>query len=129
LNVSDAHTFPLHHLARHATAVIDLLGATIQPGGWIPGDRVSAVISPDDPSYRLLPTPGLLAALVRHPDATPDLDMFRACALALAAATPPRRLVPDIDDPHLAEAIASAVHQVLAHRASSGHQGPPDTTN
>lgn len=128
-NASDAHTFPLHHLARHATAMIDLLGATAQPGGWVPGDHRSAVISPADPSYRLLPTPGLLAALVRHRDAMPDLDVFRACALALAAATPPGRLVPDIDDPHLAETIAAAVKLVLAQRASSGHQGPPHTTH
>lgn len=114
-NPSDAHAFPLHNLARYATTVIDLLGAT-QAAGWMPGDHSTSVISPDDPSYRLLPAPGLCAALVHHPDATLDLDVSRACALALAVATPPGHLVADLDDPHLTEAIASPVLRVLARR-------------
>jgi len=122
---SDAHAFPLHLLTRHATAVIDLLGATTQPAGWVPGGHWSSVLTPDDPGYRLLPAPGLLAALVHYPDATLDLDVFRACALALTAATPPGKPVPEIDDPHLTEMIASAVFGVLAQRASSR---PPQTT-
>jgi hypothetical protein len=32
-NASDGHVFPLRHLARHATVMIDLLGATTRPGG------------------------------------------------------------------------------------------------
>lgn len=81
-----------------------------------------------DPSYRLLPAPGLCAALVRYPDAEVDLDVSRACALALAAATPPNQPVPELDGPHLAEAIASRVLRVLAQRASSGKAKPPHTT-
>lgn len=126
-NASDAHAFPLHHLARHATAMIDLLGATALPGGWAPGDHRSAVLSPTDPTYRLLPTLGLIAALVRHRDARPDINMFRSCALSLAAVTPPGRLVPDVNDPHLADTVASAVARTVGHRASSSHQGPPHT--
>jgi hypothetical protein len=124
-HASDAHAFPLRHLARHATAVIDLLGTTKPPTGWIPGDRWSGVISPDDPTYRLLPVPGVCTALVRHPDATLDLDVFRACALAMAVTTPPGDLVPDLDNPHLTEAIASPVLRVLARRPSTRAPRPP----
>lgn len=119
-NASDSHAFPLHHLASHATAVIDLVGATTRPARWIPGHRASTVLRPDDPSYRLLPAPGLFAALVHYPHAAPDVDVFQACALALAAATPRDHLVPDIDDRHLTEPIASAVLRILAQRTLSG---------
>jgi hypothetical protein len=85
------------------------------------------VISPDDPSYRLLPVPGLFAALARQPDAVLGLDVFQACAKAMASATPPGRLVPDIDDPHLTEAISSAVRRAFPRRAPSGRQGSPHT--
>lgn len=126
-NASDAHAFPLRHLAQHATAVIDLLGATRQPTGWSPGDHRSSVISSDDPIYRLLPVPGLCTALVRRRDATLDLDVLRACALAVAVATPPGNLVPDLDDPHLTEAIATPVLRILARRPSSRSPRPPHT--
>lgn len=127
-NASDGRAFPLHHLARHANAVIDLLGATAPAAGWVPGDRWSNVISPDDPGYRLLPAPGLFAALAHYPDATVDLDVLRACAMAMTAATPPGRPVPEMDDPHLTEAIVSAVFRVLAQRTSSGAHRPPYPT-
>jgi malate dehydrogenase (oxaloacetate-decarboxylating) len=105
--------------------VIDLRDTTTTRGGWIPGDHQTSVISPDDPGYRLLPAPGLCVALVRHPDASLDLDVFRACALALAAATPPGHLVPDLDDRHLTHAIASPVLRVLARRPPSRSPRPP----
>lgn len=127
-NAPDARAFPLRHLVQRATAVIDLLGTTMQPTGWIPGDRRSSVISPDDPSYRLLPAPGLCTALVHQPDATLDLDVFRACAMALVLATPSGCLVPDLDDPYLTKAIAYPVLRVLARRPSSHSPRPPHPT-
>jgi malate dehydrogenase (oxaloacetate-decarboxylating) len=127
-NASDAHAFPLYHLVHHATAVIDLLGATTKPSGWTPGDSWSSVVSPDDPGYRLLPAPGLFAGLVRYPGAALDLDVFRMCALTLTAATPSGELVPEMDDPHLTEVISSAVLRVLSQRKLSGYQRPPRTT-
>jgi malate dehydrogenase (oxaloacetate-decarboxylating) len=127
-NASDAHAFPLRHLASHATAVIDLVGGTSQPSGRVPADGWSSVVSPD-PGYRLLPAAGLLAALAHYPHAALDLDVFRVCALALASAAPPGESVPDIDDPHLTDAIASAVLRVLAQRALSGLRRPPYRTS
>lgn len=127
-DASDAHAFPLRNLAQHATAMIDLLGATTRPGGWAPGDQRSSVISPEDPSYRLLPVPGLCAALLHYPDASLDIDVSRACALALAVQAPPGQLVPDLDDPRLAEAIARPVRRVLARRPSAQSPRPPHTT-
>ena len=127
-NASDAHAFPLYHLVSHATAVIDLLGATSKSSGRMPGEGWSSVVSPDDPSYRLLPAAGLFAALVRSPDATVDLDVFRVCALTVAAATSPGHLVPELDDPRLTAAIASAVFRALAQRAPSGSNRMPYPT-
>jgi malic enzyme len=120
-NASDALAFPLHHLAGHATAVVDLIGATARSGD----DQWSTVIGPDDPGYRSLPAPGLFAALVHYPNATLDLDVLRACVLALVAATPRGRPVPETDDPHLAETIASAVLRVLAQRTSASRPDVP----
>ena len=83
------------------------------------------MISPNDPSYRLLPAPGLVGALVHFPDAALDLDVFRACALTLTAATPPGHPVPEIDDPHLTEVITYAVLRVLAQRTSPSRPDLP----
>jgi len=109
-NAADAAVFPLHGLARHADAVIDLLGAE--------HGRAPAVLSPE-PGYRLLAAPGLLAALARYPAAVLDFDVLRACALSLAAATGRDQLVPDLDDPDLAGEISSGVLRALAHRTTS----------
>ncbi|HVV21274.1 MAG TPA: hypothetical protein VHF06_17685 [Pseudonocardiaceae bacterium] len=110
----DAHAFPVRDLAGHATAVVDLTG-TVEPPDRQPG--WPAVITPDDAGmFRMLPAPGLMRALAGHQDATLDVDVSRAAALALAAATPPDRPIPDPADPDLAEAIGVAVLRVLARR-------------
>lgn len=120
-NASDAHVFPLRHIARQATAVIDLIGATAGRAGWVSEDRATAVISADDPRCRLLPAPGLFAALRHYPNATVDVDVFLACVMGLVAATPLGLPVPELDDPYLAEVITSAVLRVLAGRAGQSH--------
>src|SRR6185436_19452365 len=91
-NPADAFTFPLRRVAEGADAVINLVGG----GGrfaW-PRHAAPAVIVPDpgrDPSLAL---PGLVLALTRHPGARLTVEIQHACALALAAATPPGEQLP-----------------------------------
>jgi hypothetical protein len=120
-NQRDARAFPLHHLARYATAVIDLLGATAGIGAASDWEG-PIVISPNHPGYRLLPVPGLLHALASHPGASLDVDVSWASAHALASATPPDRLVPDMADSAPARAVTSAALRMLAERFSTRPQ-------
>ena len=119
-NDSDAAGCGLTRFAYGADAVIDLIGRT--PHLPVFGHIQPIVISPDTHSYGHLAVPGLLTAILRHPERT--VDLYYRCALALVAATPPHRLLPD---PDLVENIASAAGQVLHrhHHSTATTPGRP----
>lgn len=94
-NQVDAPEFPLHRIARSAHAVVDLLGGTQEA---VDGRVRRPVIGPDDPSCRLVAIPGLLTAIVHALEPVLDTTLYRACAVALAASTPPGKLLPDLTD-------------------------------
>ena len=79
-------------------------------------------------SRRHLAVLGLLTAILLHPERTVDrYYRYYRCALALVAATPPHRLLPDGPDPDLVENIASAAGQVLHrhHHSTATTPGRP----
>lgn len=112
-NPADALAFPLRRVAAEADAVINLVGG----GGryaW-PRHGIPAVIVPDPARDPMLAAPGLLQVLARHPAAKLTLDVHHACALALAAATPPGDQLPRRPDQSLTRRIAdAALHTALA---------------
>ncbi|MFJ8962708.1 hypothetical protein ACIRG5_25280 [Lentzea sp. NPDC102401] len=110
-NPSDALVFPLRRIAADADVVINLVGG----GGrfaW-PRHAVPAVIVPDTGRDPLLALPGLLQTLVRHPDTRLTVEMQHACALALAAATPPGNQLPRQADHALVTQVADAATTAL----------------
>ncbi|AHH98816.1 hypothetical protein GCM10010174_66670 [Kutzneria viridogrisea] len=113
-NKADAHAFPLYHVARGADAVVDLLGGTRELAEVAEHSR-RTVIAPDNPASHLLALPGLLTALVQTPEPVLDVALYRVCALALAASTPPGRLLPDLTDPAVTDNIAHAATHTLQH--------------
>jgi hypothetical protein len=66
------------------------------------------IITPDQTSWALLVLPGLLRAAATALDPKFDIAGYHACALALVAATPPDRLLPDPRDPALTNTIEQA---------------------
>jgi hypothetical protein len=63
-----------------------------------------------------LALPGLLTATVGSPRPWLDIDIHRACVLALVTVTPPGTLLPE-SDPSLTDLVASAVIRVLKDHA------------
>lgn len=120
-NQADAIGYPLATAAWRASAVVDLLGAASTLTPAFGEDVPVPVIALDDPVARLLAVPGLLRA-IRHTaaagvwaDPLYHLDLHYACARALAALTPVDRLLPEMADPDLCEAVARAATDVLQH--------------
>lgn len=112
-NEADAATFPLPAVARDATAVVDLVGAT----GSLPPTEVPVLVP--DPVGHLLALPGVLRALRETPaagfaaDPLYRLDVHRACACALVSLTPVDRVLPDLADPDLTDTVARAATEAL----------------
>lgn len=113
-NEADAHNFPLYRVARRADVVVDLLGGARERAEIAEGSR-RAVIGSDDPGCHLLALPGLLTAVVRTPEPVLDVALYRVCALALAACTPPGQLVPTLGDPAVTDHVARAATHTLHH--------------
>lgn len=90
----DAVTFPLRWITRHAEAVVDLLGCTRELAEMT-SDHPELVIITPDRSWALLALPGLLRAVTTVQDHRIDIAGYHACAVALVAATPPDRQLPD----------------------------------
>jgi hypothetical protein len=110
-NPADALAFPLRRIAADADAVINLVGG----GGrfaW-PRHSAPAVIVPDTARDPLLALPALLQVLAQHPQARLTSEVQHACAVALAAATPPGEQLPRRPDHHLTRQIADAATQAL----------------
>lgn len=110
-NPADAFAFPLRRVAAGADAVINLVGG----GGRFAWPRLTspAVIVPDPGRDPLLALPGLARAFARHPGARLTVEIQHACALALAAATPPGEQLPRRPDHTLVEQIADATTRAL----------------
>jgi malate dehydrogenase (oxaloacetate-decarboxylating) len=104
----DAPTFPLRWITRNADAVVDLLGCTRELAEAASDHPELIVITPDQTSWTLLALPGLLRAAATAQDPTFDIAGYHACALALVAATPPGRLLPDPRDPALISTVEQA---------------------
>lgn len=124
-NPADRTGFPLRWVTEHADVLIDLIGGA-QDIARAAADRPHlAVIAADGPTAPLLPVPGLLLALASAGSPALTLDVYLAGALALAAATPPDRRLPDLSDPHLTRAVADPVIHLLDHPGSSAHRSSP----
>lgn len=91
----DAITFPLRIITQNAEAVIDLLGCTRELAEAAEDHPELIIITPDKTSWALLALPGLLHAVTTAQHPRVGVEDCHACALALAAATPPDRLLPD----------------------------------
>ncbi|HXT43726.1 MAG TPA: hypothetical protein VN748_06365 [Pseudonocardiaceae bacterium] len=104
----DAPTFPLRWITRNADAVVDLLGCTRELAEAASDHPELIVITPDQTSWSLLALPGLLRAAATAQDPKFDIASYHACALALVAATPPGRLLPDPRDPALISTVEQA---------------------
>lgn len=83
---SDAPVFPLHNILFGANAVIDLVGG-------LPSDEAGrrsgiAVIRSSDATSAPYAAAGLLRAAVNTPGLSFDIEIYRACSLALAAIPP-----------------------------------------
>ncbi|MET9263950.1 hypothetical protein [Amycolatopsis sp. NPDC004079] len=104
----DAAGFPLPEVARNATAVVDVVG---EFGG--------SALMPPDRCARLLPLPGLFAALRRGlgvSDPMDQLDVHRACAHALTTLAPVDRPLPELSDPDLATRVLDAITETARKR-------------
>ena len=76
--------------------------------------------------------PGLFRGVLGHHRATLDEEVFIAAGHALADLTTspsPQRLLPDIFDPRVVDAVADAVQATLSHRSIPPPAGAVDTTN
>ena len=131
-NLADRTGFPLPVVARDADALIDLLGGASDITRAAANRPHLAVIAPDEPDDHLLAVPGLLRALAASAHPTLTLEVYLRCALALAAATPPGRLLPELTDAGLTAAVADAVTRELDHpthpRAVHRGRRHPDQT-
>jgi malate dehydrogenase (oxaloacetate-decarboxylating) len=105
-NRADALAFPLHAVAADAGAVIDLIGAT-DP------DLEPPVITPNREGDTTLALPGLLQAVADAPSARLDIEVHRACVLALVMATPPTAVLPQGPTRELTERVAGAAATAL----------------
>lgn len=110
-NKSDEQWFPLRRAVRDADVVLDLLRdpelarlAPDRPAGSILGVGVAHGLS--------VVAAGMLRALADYPPGTVSIgiEQYCDCAQAAAVATRPRPWRP-LRDPHIAHAVAAALHQ------------------
>jgi hypothetical protein len=104
----DADTFPLRGITHNAEAIVDLVDCTRELAEAASDRLELVIIIPDQTSWVLLVLPGLLRAAATALDPKFDIAGYHACALALVAATPPDRLLPDPRDPALTNTIEQA---------------------
>jgi hypothetical protein len=104
----DATTFPLRWITRNATAVIDLLGCTRELAEATSDHPELITITPDKTSWALLALPALLPAVMTAQDPKIGVEDYHTCALALAATTPPDRLLPNPIQPALTSPVEQA---------------------
>ena len=107
-NRAHARTLPLRRVARDADVILDLLHGDPSLAELALDRPEGSVLTLCPPNSQFLAAPGLLRALAERPITPVELgiDTYRACALALAAATPPRRRLPDLLHDQTADAIA-----------------------
>jgi hypothetical protein len=110
----DATTFPLRGITRNATAVIDLLGCTRELAEATSDHPELITITPDKTSWAVLALPDLLPAVMTTQDPKIGVEDYHTCALALAATTPPERLLPNPIQPALASPVEQAGARVPA---------------
>jgi hypothetical protein len=118
----DAGRFPLHRIAGNAEVVIDLLGCGRELAAAAGVHPQLIILTPDPASWALLALPGLLRAVAAAEHPRLDLGVYSACALALALATPPGRVLPDPADPAPAGAVERAAARAL--RCARPRPGP-----
>ncbi|MGH4000153.1 MAG: hypothetical protein ACRDTJ_22150, partial [Pseudonocardiaceae bacterium] len=94
-------TFPLRCITEDAEAVIDLVGCTRELAEAASDHPELIIITPDKTNWALLALPAVLHAVATAQDPRAGVERYHACALALAAATPPDRLLPDQMEPAL----------------------------
>jgi malic enzyme len=104
----DADTFPLRGITHNAEAVVDLVDCTRELAEAASDRPELIIITPDQTNWALLALPGLLRAAATAQDSASDIAGYHACALALVAATPPDRLLPDPRDPALTNTVEQA---------------------
>lgn len=120
----------LREFSRRAHVIVDLVGGL----PWTMTTRsrapTPAVVTSPGRREELLVLPGLVRALAVTPDATLDVHVRLACALALVLATPDGRLAPPRHTPALRGRISSAASSAM--RPDPDGQGavalPHDTT-
>ncbi|MGH3825438.1 MAG: hypothetical protein ACRDRA_21770 [Pseudonocardiaceae bacterium] len=95
----DAFTFSLRCITQDAEAVIDLVGCTRELAEAASDHPELIIITPDKTNWALLALPAVLHAVATAQDPRAGVDRYHACALALAATTPPDRLLPDPMEP------------------------------
>ncbi|GAA0637640.1 hypothetical protein GCM10010174_69300 [Kutzneria viridogrisea] len=106
-NECDAPVFPLHRVSWDADALICLLDTTTGAATAIEPPR-HVLVTTADPACHLLALPGLVQAVLRSPVTSLEVEVLRACAMALAAATPPGRRLPELTEPAVTRAVAYA---------------------
>jgi malate dehydrogenase (oxaloacetate-decarboxylating) len=110
----DAVMFPLRWITRNAEAVVDLLGCSRELAEAASDHPELIIIFPDQTSWTRLALPGLLRAAATAQDPKSGIAGYHACVLALVAATPPDRLLPDSRDPALSSMVDQAVSRATS---------------
>ncbi|WP_143271396.1 hypothetical protein [Amycolatopsis echigonensis] len=110
-NSSDATIFPLHNIVFGADLVIDLIGelpssATRRLGGL-------TVITREDTGAAPYAAAGLLGAAVYAPGLAFDVEILRACAIALTDIPPSGRSVPFVKGIAVTRLVTDAVTSVF----------------
>lgn len=119
---TDAAAFPLYRITAVSDAVIDLVGAA---DSAVANTRIlPALIAPDRERDTVLALPGLIRAIALTPRTVVDVEVHRACALALVMATPLTETRPPWPDHALTDAVASVAAAALLTTADH-----PFTTN
>jgi hypothetical protein len=120
----DAQDYPLARVMARNDLLIDLAEAAAESAA--PGRTLSLPSEPYE--YGALVLPGLLRGLCRHEHASVTIDVFAACARALALVTAADQILPDIDELLLIPAVTRHVDRALCedsrHRPLA-HRQPP----
>lgn len=120
----DAGMFPLHRITQNAQAVIDLLDCAQELTEPASDHPELIIITPDPTRWARLASPGLLDTIAMARASRRDIEVYHACVLALVAATPPDRTVPDPTDPSLTREVERAAARAL-RRPRSEHTAIP----